>query len=348
VTALAGRLRHPYEIKSRPFGMDLTSTAGLQYRIDTPHLVLASATQRHVTSRTQDVTIVEQSFSPFLKFDLLAHDKVRLVTGIRGDIFSYDVREHVNTTVPTSTARSRGGGPTTRPTWSSALAATELFANFGTGFHSNDARAVIADRTLDALPTATGWELGSRAGSFPAPRSTATYWFSTWAASWSSSATRVRPRRRGGAIGRAWSSGPRSGSSTGSPSQETSLHDQAEIRRHRQAIPLAPIWTARGRPDRPPAVGLASSLEMRYLGDRPADPTALGGQGLHAVQLDDPLSLPRRRGVPEHREPHQHHWRESQFFFTSRLPGEPAGGVADLHFTPGNPRSFLGGVAFHF
>jgi hypothetical protein len=41
-------------------------------------------------------------------------------------------------------------------------------------------------------------------------------------------------------------------------------------------------------------------------------------------------------------------WREAQFFFTSRLPGEPAAGVSDVHFTPGAPRSFLGGIAVHF
>ena len=41
-------------------------------------------------------------------------------------------------------------------------------------------------------------------------------------------------------------------------------------------------------------------------------------------------------------------WREAQFFFTSRLPGEPAGGVSDIHFTPGTPRSFFGGVALRF
>jgi hypothetical protein len=41
-------------------------------------------------------------------------------------------------------------------------------------------------------------------------------------------------------------------------------------------------------------------------------------------------------------------WREAQFFFTSRLPGEPAAGVADIHYTPGTPRFFLGGVGVHF
>jgi hypothetical protein len=41
-------------------------------------------------------------------------------------------------------------------------------------------------------------------------------------------------------------------------------------------------------------------------------------------------------------------WREAQFFFTSRLPGERAAGVDDVHFTPGTPRSFFGGIAIHF
>lgn len=51
--------------------------------------MLANATQRHQTSRVQDVSIVEQSYSPFLKFDIVPVEKVRFVTGARGDIFSY-------------------------------------------------------------------------------------------------------------------------------------------------------------------------------------------------------------------------------------------------------------------
>src|SRR5215470_7092491 len=78
-----------YAITSRPFGADLITTAGFQYRIDTPHVVLANATQRHQTGRTQDVRIVEQSYSPFVKVELTPLDKVRFVGGVRGDIFAY-------------------------------------------------------------------------------------------------------------------------------------------------------------------------------------------------------------------------------------------------------------------
>ena len=41
-------------------------------------------------------------------------------------------------------------------------------------------------------------------------------------------------------------------------------------------------------------------------------------------------------------------WREAQFVNTSRLRGEPADGVSDIVYTPGNPRTVLGGLAFRF
>jgi outer membrane receptor protein involved in Fe transport len=340
-----------YEIKSRPFGMDLTSTAGLQYRIDTPHLVLANATQRHVTIRTQDVRIVEQSFSPFLKFDLLAHDKIRLVTGIRGDIFSYDVREHVNTTGSDLNGKVTRG----RPNYKASLvlgpwAATEFFGNFGTGFHSNDARAVIADRTLDALPTATGWEFGFKSRILPRTEIYAAYWFLNLG----SELVFVGDAGTTEASGRSHREGIEFGAKvrlldwltfTGNFTYTT----RAEFVDTRQAIPLAPIWTARADLTARLPWGLASSLEMRYLGDRPADPDRLSVAKGHTLfnwttryryrDLEAFLSIENLTNT---------HWRESQFFFTSRLPSEPASGVADIHFTPGNPRTFLGGIAFHF
>jgi outer membrane receptor protein involved in Fe transport len=115
------------------------------------------------------------------------------------------------------------------------------------------------------------------------------------------------------------------------------------------AIPLAPLWTARADVTVRLPWGLASSLEMRYLGDRFADEdrhhtargyTLLNWTGRYRYRnLEAFLSVENLPDV---------HWREAQFFFTSRLPGEPAAGVNDVHFTPGAPRSFLGGIAVHF
>src|SRR5262247_1586633 len=166
-----------YQHQSKPFDVNLTSSAGFQYRIDTPRVVLATAVQRHQLARTQDVSIVEQSYSPFVKFDLVPLSWLRFVTGARGDIFQYRVHSIVNT----SDDDLNGSVTKARPNVKANLvlgpwAQTEFFANFGTGFHSNDARAVVADRTETALPTALGYEFGVRSKVIPRTDLSLTYW----------------------------------------------------------------------------------------------------------------------------------------------------------------------------
>ena len=40
-------------------------------------------------------------------------------------------------------------------------------------------------------------------------------------------------------------------------------------------------------------------------------------------------------------------WRSAEHVFVSRLRGEPAAGVLDSHFTPGDPFTAKAGVAVH-
>jgi hypothetical protein len=212
-----------YEWTSQPLGMSLTSTAGVQYRLDTPRVVLASAIQRHPINRVVDADIVEQSFSPFVKLDLAPVDKVRLVTGARGDVFTFDVHERVNAAdVPRSGTRTQARPSVKANRVLGPWARTELYANFGTGFHSNDARAVVADPKVDALPTATGTRPGSGRASCRGWSSSRPTGSSTSTASWCSSAMRARRRRAEGATGKVWRRGSRFACSTGSPSRATS------------------------------------------------------------------------------------------------------------------------------
>jgi hypothetical protein len=41
-------------------------------------------------------------------------------------------------------------------------------------------------------------------------------------------------------------------------------------------------------------------------------------------------------------------WPEAQFYFASRLQGEPAEGVVDIQFTSRTPRAVLGGISWRF
>ena len=340
-----------YEIKSLPLGMPLTSTAGFQYRIDTPHIVLANAIQRHQVARVQDVSIVEQSYSPFVKFELVPLDKVRLVTGARGDIFLFHGTEHVDTSEPFQTREVTKARPNVKANlilgpWLD----TEFFANFGTGFHSNDARAVLANTRLEALPTARGYEFGVRSRALPRTELFATYWFLDL----SSELVFVGDDGTTEARGATHRDGVEVGIKIRPLDWLTLTGDftytrKAEFVDTGAAIPLAPIWTARADVTVRLPWGLSSSLEMRYLGDRFADEdrhvtargyTLLNWTGRYRYRnLETFLSVENLADV---------HWREAQFSFTSRLPGEPAGGVNDVHFTPGAPRSFLGGIAVHF
>jgi outer membrane receptor protein involved in Fe transport len=114
-------------------------------------------------------------------------------------------------------------------------------------------------------------------------------------------------------------------------------------------VPLAPLVTARADLTARLPWGLAASLAMRYLGDRYADEerqqTARGYTLFDFTTryrykwLEAFVSIENLTNVD---------WREAQFYFTSRLAGEPAAGVPDIHYSAGTPRSIMGGLALRF
>ena len=196
-----------YEHRGTLFGVPLTQHRGLPVpsrpapRHPRPHRRPA------LLDRTQDVNIFETSYSPFVKFDSRPLPWLRFVTGARGDIFNFNVHNNL-IGVP-----DQPDGSATRaiPSAKANLILgpwyqTEFFANFGTGFHSNDARAVVPDPNLPALAQATGWEFGLRTRSCPSVEVPSPTGGSTSRASWSSSATRAPSSRAGRATGRASSS----------------------------------------------------------------------------------------------------------------------------------------------
>ena len=148
---------------------------------------------------------------------------------------------------------------------------TEFFANFGTGFHSNDARAVVQDSTLPALAQATGWEFGTRTRD-PAPRrgGLRTTGGSTCRASWSSSATRARTEPSGPSHRQGFEFSLKAklldwltftGNVTKTPAEFFNGN----------AVPLAPRLTAFADLTARLPWGLSASATMRYVGDRYAD-----------------------------------------------------------------------------
>ena len=347
---LAG-LDSQYQHRSRPFGVGVTSTAGFQYRIDTPHVVLANAVQRHPIGRVQDADVIEQSYSPFLKFDLVPINGLRVVTGARGDIFHYDVSQRVNTTG----GDLNGNVTRSRPNVKTNLILgpwydTELFANFGTGFHSNDARAVILDPKLAALPTARGYEFGAKTRVMPRVELSATYWVLDLDSELVLSGDAGTTEPAGSTHRAGWEVGTRIGLLDWLTfAGYVTVTTNAEFDDTHKAVPLAPRLTSLADLTARLPWGLSASLEMRHLGDRFADEDKQQtARGYTLFNLTARYRYKMLEAFMSIENLFDTEYREAQFFFTSRLPGEPAGGVPDIHFTPGTPRSVLSGLALRF
>ena len=125
--------------------------------------------------------------------------------------------------------------------------------------------------------------------------------------------------------------------------------DQPGHIRHRRGRPVGASRDRARGPDRPPAVGVRGqprdALSRRPLRGRGA-PADRSGYTLFDFTaryrykwLEAFVSIENLTNVD---------WREAQFYFTSRLTGEPAGGVPDIHYAAGTPRSVLGGLALRF
>ncbi|HEY8519470.1 MAG TPA: TonB-dependent receptor [Gammaproteobacteria bacterium] len=120
-------------------------------------------------------SITETSVGAFAEASWTPTDRLRLLGGLRGDFYDFDVTAHT----PGSFAGSETDSELS-PKVGVAYAVTdrvELYGNWGQGFHSNDARGVVnAADPVPGLGEGTGYEAGARfeIGDF---RVTAAYWW---------------------------------------------------------------------------------------------------------------------------------------------------------------------------
>ena len=148
------------------FGEKNRFTLGLQTRHDIIDGVgLYNTTARQRTSTTREDEVYEANLGIFAMADYHVNDWFRLQPGLRADGFYFDV----DSQNPANSGQETDGivspklslifGP-----W----ADTEVYANAGLGFHSNDARGVtLATDAVDPLVRTYGYELGVRSEALP-------------------------------------------------------------------------------------------------------------------------------------------------------------------------------------
>jgi outer membrane receptor protein involved in Fe transport len=275
-------------------------------------------------------------------------DRLRLVLGLRGDLYGYTVRAQ---TLAANSGRGRDGilGPKAALAWR-ATDHLELYANYGESFHSNDVRGATirldpkTGEPVDQVPVlvrARGEEVGAR---IEYPRFTASlvaYYLSlgselVFSGDGGSTEPNDATRRYGAEATLFWR-----------PFAWLALDGSVAITHARfrgvaagQArIPNSVDNVIAAGAEVDFGYGITGSLRLRHFGaaplveddsarSRPTTLVNLGGYykiGRAKIGLDI-LNLFGARD------------NDISYFYTSRLSGEPAAGVDDYHLHPVEPR----------
>ena len=150
----------------------LESTVGFETRNDNADVGLFRQQRRQRFFTTQRAEVWENAFSGYTQHELFLREWLRFVVGLRGDVFVFDVDDrspHEETDAPQPQGNTTDGmvspkaslivSPFTNP--ASFWHQTDLFLNFGMGYHSNDARDAIQPEG-SGLARSTGAEIGAR------------------------------------------------------------------------------------------------------------------------------------------------------------------------------------------
>jgi outer membrane receptor protein involved in Fe transport len=342
----------------------MTFRTGLQTQNDDAHVRLRTSTERDITSTTAADELVERSLALYGELEVIPLPWIRTVLGLRAEEFWFDVNHRAGTSSPAEGEESDGQllpklNVILRPFAEDALLPCELapvrdfelFLNFGKGYHSNDARDVVAEPTEPTLASAYGWEIGARTRFLDRLDVAAAYWWLNlerefvFVGDAGTTEQKPRSRRRGvevaaeleildwlfwqGALG--YSSGEFVGARDGADALQAVrfIADSGLVARHPS--------------------GLSAELSYRTLGQRYSteDPST---KRLRSWAVWD-AAVRYRHGPFEIglilENLGDTHWESAEFFFESQLAGEAAG-VEDLHFVPGNPRNARVVLAYHF
>lgn len=340
-------------------GLAFEHTAGIQAQNDVIDNGLLSTRQRQLLSTTRKDHILENSVGLYYQNSVQWLEKLRTVAGVRSDFYWFDV----DSNLPSNSGRAYDS--ITNPKLSLIFgpwAKTEYYFNYGSGFHSNDARGTVASvdpRTRDPvarvnpLVRSTGYEAGFRTAILPGLQASLTFFRLDLASELlfvgdAGTTEASRPSRRDGIELAAFYM----------PNRWLMVDlDYAVTKARFKGFEPSGAYI----PGAPEAVGKLSvaadnigpffgGLQVRYFGKRPlvednseqSDNTVtLNGQ--IGIRIGKKLQVALQGFNLLNTKAHA-----IDYFYTSRLPGEPAAGVADKHFHPIETRSFRVSLTAYF
>lgn len=347
------------ELDSGFDGLDNVTTLGLQARTDIiPEVALRKTAAREKVSTVRNDDVTETSFALYAKNEAKWTPKVRTNVGLRGDLFLFDVESNVdeNSGNENDARVSPKAGIIFGP-WSS----TEVYVNGGFGFHSNDARGTTIRRDpvtgepadkVDPLVRTRGAEAGVRTTAIDGLQSTLAVWVLDIDSEllFVGDAGVTEPSRSSERYGVELTNAY-SMTDWASLEADWSLSHARfkEDAPEGDYIPGSIDNVVAGGVNLGYDKGLYSALRVRYFGPRPLIED-------NSVESQSTLLVSGRVG---YRWTDVDVWIEGfnlfdrsdsdiDYYYASRLPGEPDGGIEDVHFHPVEPISMRAGVMIKF
>jgi outer membrane receptor protein involved in Fe transport len=332
---------------------------GIQFQNDSINNGLQSTKARQVLSVTRQDHIDETSAAIYLQNSTTWLPKFRTELGVRADYYRFNVKSNIDAN--SGTANQSIVNPKVNLIFG-PWAKTEYYLNLGGGFHSNDARGTVitvepktglpADK-VTPLVRSRGYEVGARTAIIPGLQSSLAIYQLDFDSelifqgdAGTTSAGRAS-RRRGFEFANFYK-----------PNNWLTIDADIAFARARfrdfdpvgDRIPGAVEGVASlsvAVDDLGPYFG---SLQFRYFGPRPliednsvrSNSTAIvNGRVGYKFTKDTQIDLEAFNLLDRQAS-------AIDYYYTSRLPGEPAGGVNDVHFHPIESRSFRVGLTTHF
>jgi hypothetical protein len=321
-------------------------TLGFQTRADFIDVGLHNTKERQRTGTVREDDVVEWGSGLYLTAESRWGPRFRSLLGLRGDFYLFDVTSDR----PENSGNRTDGIITPKVSlmfgpWVS----TEFYASAGLGFHSNDARGATQTvdpasgervEAVDPLVLSRGAEFGLRSTPLHAYRST----LSLWALELDSEllfvgdAGTTEPTGKSQRLGVTWANFYR-------PIPRLSLDLDVSFTRARYAdapegedhipgalenvVAAGVMWDAVER-------GPFAAVRLRHFGEYPltednsvrATPTTLINASFGFLFSDIRVSLSVLNLLDSEED------NDIQYFYVSRRPNEPLGGVEDIHFHP--------------
>ena len=384
-------LNTEYQFEQSIRSMQSTTTFGGGFRSDDIAVSLWHSPNRRRLAQRVDSGIIERNLSLWVQEELVVHSKLRLQLGLRGDYFTFNVEDHLDTLSGASITLPHASGyaqeAMLNPKFNlvySPLHSTDIFLNFGTGFHSNDARDVVIEQTISdlarvfsrqglndaqinerlaqlnfdpehsgirTLPRVIGAEIGTRHQ----------FWnrLSIGIAGWwleldeelvfvgDAGETEIsgKSRRIGIDIeGRAQMLSWLWVDIDVNLSSGKFVDEPSDA----NEIPLAPRITSTGGLTAAHPSGFGANLRYRHIGDRPAnEDSSVTAVGHTLVNIGLSYAFGPFKYFATVENLFDVDWNEAQFDTESRLVDETEP-VSEIHFTPGNPRNIQAGISYQF